>query len=52
MRYAWKPGHQRKDLLTVDGQEESPHKASLQLRILRLGFLQDRNVGVGVFPEG
>ena len=25
---------------------------SLQLRALRLGFLQDGNVGVGVFPEG
>src|SRR5438309_12017122 len=24
----------------------------LQLRILRLGFLQDRDVGVGIFPEG
>jgi hypothetical protein len=24
----------------------------LQLRVLRLGFLQDGNVGVGVFPEG
>jgi hypothetical protein len=24
----------------------------LQLCVLRLGFLQDGNVGVGVFPEG
>jgi len=24
----------------------------LQLRVLGLGFLQDGNVGVGVFPEG
>src|SRR5579863_6723608 len=24
----------------------------LQLRILRLGFLQDGNIGVGVVPEG
>ena len=24
----------------------------LQLRVLRFGFFQDRNVGVGVFPEG
>jgi hypothetical protein len=24
----------------------------LQLRVLRLGLLQDGNVGVGVFPEG
>jgi hypothetical protein len=24
----------------------------LQLRVLCLGFLQDRDVGVGVFPEG
>ena len=27
-------------------------RASLQLRVLRLGFLQDGDVGVGVFPEG
>jgi hypothetical protein len=27
-------------------------RPSLQLRVLRLGFFQDRNVGVGVFPEG
>src|ERR1700694_897373 len=26
--------------------------SSLQLRVLRLGLLQDRDVGVGVFPEG
>jgi hypothetical protein len=25
---------------------------SLQLRVLSFGFLQDGNVGVGVFPEG
>ena len=24
----------------------------LQLRVLRLGFLQDGDIGVGVFPEG
>ncbi len=24
----------------------------LRLRVLRLGFLQDGNIGVGVFPEG
>jgi hypothetical protein len=24
----------------------------LQLRVLGFGFFQDRNVGVGVFPEG
>ena len=24
----------------------------LQLRVLRLGFFQDGDVGVGVFPEG
>ncbi len=24
----------------------------MQLRVLRLGFLQNRNVGIGVFPEG
>jgi hypothetical protein len=35
----------------LERQEESPHKASLQLRILRLGFPQDGDVGVGVFPE-
>jgi hypothetical protein len=27
-------------------------KQSLQLRVLRIGLFQDRNVGVGVFPEG
>src|SRR5438876_1281564 len=27
-------------------------QASLQLRVLRLGFLQNGDVGVGVFPEG
>jgi hypothetical protein len=26
-------------------------KSSLQLRVLRLGLIQDGNVGVGVFPE-
>jgi hypothetical protein len=38
--------------------EFSPHPITtsnrselLQLRVLRLGLLQDRNVGVGVFPE-
>jgi len=25
---------------------------SLQLRVLRLGFFQDADVGVGIFPEG
>ena len=30
---------------------ESPN-ASLELLVLRLGFLQDGDVGVGVFPEG
>ncbi len=28
------------------------HTLLLQLRVLRLGFLQDGDVGVGVFPEG
>src|SRR6202158_5620555 len=27
-------------------------KRLLQLRVLRFGFLQDGDVGVGVFPEG
>ncbi len=26
-------------------------KALLQLRVLRLGFIQDGNVSVGVFPD-
>src|ERR1700688_864539 len=30
----------------------APPSTSLKLRVLRLGFLQDRDVGVGVFPEG
>jgi hypothetical protein len=29
-----------------------PRAKLLQLRVLRLGLLQDWNVGVGVFPEG
>jgi hypothetical protein len=29
-----------------------PYKRLLQLGVLRLGFLQDWDVGVGVFPEG
>ena len=33
--------------------ESGASSASLvQLRVLRLGFLQDGDVGVGVFPEG
>jgi len=27
-------------------------RALLELSVLRLGFLQDGNVGIGVFPEG
>ncbi len=30
----------------------SIRRRSLQLLVLRLGFLQDGDVGVGVFPEG
>jgi hypothetical protein len=26
-------------------------KALLQLRVFRLGFFEDRDVGVGIFPE-
>ena len=26
--------------------------SSIQLRILGLGFFEDRNVGVGIFPNG
>jgi hypothetical protein len=37
--------------VTLDRQVESPHKDSLQLRVLRPGFLQDGDVEVGVFPE-
>jgi len=33
-------------------QKEQKNKASLQLSVLRLGFFQDGNVGVAVFPEG
>jgi hypothetical protein len=33
------------------GKEEPPQKTSLQLRVLRFGFLQNGDVGVGVFPE-
>jgi hypothetical protein len=31
------------------GKKNRPPKASLQLRVLRLGFFQDGDVGVGVF---
>ena len=30
---------------------DTPWNAVLQLCVLRLGFLQDGDVGVGVFPE-
>jgi hypothetical protein len=33
-------------------QLQSFRRVSLQLHILRLGFLQDGNITVGVFPEG
>jgi hypothetical protein len=36
---------------TSDSSATSNSAALLQLRVLRLGFLQDGNVGVGVFPE-
>jgi hypothetical protein len=29
----------------------SSYRQLLELRVLRFGFLQDENVGVGVFPE-
>src|ERR1700730_2114562 len=37
----------RPEKLTLDRQEESPHKASLQFRILRFNFLRGGEVGVG-----
>ena len=37
---------------TFTRQEEPSQKILLQLGVLRLGFLQDGDVGVGVFPEG
>jgi hypothetical protein len=30
----------------------NPNLVLLQLHILRFGFLQDRDIGVGVLPEG
>jgi hypothetical protein len=37
---------------TLDRQEEPSQKFRLQLLVLRFGFFQDGNVGIGVFPEG
>jgi hypothetical protein len=36
---------------TLDRLTKPSQEASLQLRVLRLGFFQDGDVGVGVFPE-
>jgi hypothetical protein len=33
-------------------KDGSCHRQLLQLGVLGLGFFQDRDVGVGVFPEG
>ena len=33
-------------------EEEPPAQRLLQLRVLRLGFLQDGNIRIGVFPQG
>ena len=47
-----RPGHVR-DVLRGFAIREvgSRKKRSLQLRVLRLRFFQDGDVGVGVFPE-
>jgi hypothetical protein len=39
--FKWQPLHTSTGTVTI-----------LQLRVLRLGFFQDGDVGVGVFPDG
>jgi len=39
-------------VLTNKKKKSLPKRSSLQLRVLRLGLLQDGDVGVGVLPEG
>src|ERR1019366_984691 len=42
-------------LTTTVGKQQTPRKGAgqlLQLCVLRFGFLQDGDIGVGVFPEG
>src|SRR6202022_1791480 len=41
----------RRNAMACGGASQSVRRRLLQLRILRLGFLQDGDVGVGVFPE-
>jgi hypothetical protein len=38
--------------VSVNSKRRGNLSQLLQLRVLRLGFLQDGDVGVGVFPEG
>jgi hypothetical protein len=42
---------ERRELRTLAPQLPQGSFCSLQLRVLRLGFFQDGDVGVGVFPE-
>ena len=44
-------GIEIKNQLTPTLTPESDYGRLPQLRVLRLGFLQDGDVGVGVFPE-
>ena len=41
-----------RNAMACGGASQSVRRRLLQLRILCLGFLQDGDVGVGVFPEG
>src|SRR5712691_11007242 len=45
--WIWRPSFERQRDFNPPGQRAAQHA----LRILRLGFLQDGDVGVGVFPE-
>ena len=44
-------GELKNKTFTLYRQEEPSQNASLQLLVLRLGFHQDRDVGVGVFER-
>src|ERR1700730_3256786 len=42
----------RDHVMSHTAGESTERRKSLQFRVLRLGLLQDGDVGVGVFPEG
>ncbi len=42
----------RLHIYSIENRAGLRFQRSLQLRVFRLGLLEDRDVGVGVFPEG